>query len=532
MDSIAKDVLRRFDRLTTDRRDYENAWQEIRELVMPHHSDFQRKMPIGDIRSTAIFDGTAVDAAEELANEITTNTTSATDRWFSLEVKDDTENLNQDPDVLGWLETVADSIYAQYANPRSKFYQSIYEANQELVGFGTSVLNQEWVDGHILFRALPLADCYLAQNSKGEIDTVYRCLEYDSRQLLQEFQDSPLPEQVYEDKDGSKTWEVIHAVYPRTDKLNYSSKGKPFASCWVLKEKGITLKESGYNSMPYHVARWTTLSSEVYGRGPAIKCLPDIRMLNRMEYTIIKAAQKRTDPALFALNDGYLGPIKTAPGSINFIESLDAVPRIIDANGDLPFAEEKSEQKRQAIRRAFYGEWVKWNQKTERQSAYEISELVDQQLRKMGGIVGRLQGETHGPLLERSYEMMLERDKFPVPPQALQGREIGIVYVSPAARAQMGTKLTAMNRWLQNIIPIAQAKPEIMDVINPSGWAAAAARYTGVPRGVVNSPQQIEQMQSDREQAQQMQQIVGAAEPASQAIKNLAQAQQAGNIVQ
>jgi hypothetical protein len=530
MDAIAKEVIRRFDRLQTTRRDYENAWQEIRELVLPHHSDFQRKFPIGDIRSTAIFDGTAVDAAEELANEITTNTTSATDRWFSLEVTDDVEGLNQDPDVIGWLEAVADSIYTQYSHPASKFYQTIYEANQELVGFGTSIINQEWVDGHLLFRAFPLADCYLDQNSKNQIDTVYRCLEYDSRQLIQEFPDSPLPEQVYDDKDGAKTWEVIHGVYPRRDKYNESSKGKPFASCWVLKEKGLTLKESGYNSLPYHVARWTTLSGEVYGRGPAIKCLPDIRMLNRMEYTIIKAAQKRTDPALFALNDGYLGPIKTAPGSINFIESMDALPRVVDVNGDLPFAEDKSEQKRQAIRRAFYGEWVKWNQKTERQSAYEISELVDQQLRKMGGIVGRLQGETHGPLIERSYELMMERQKFPQAPPMLQGREIKIVYVSAAARAQMGTKLASMNRWLQNIIPIAQAKPEIMDVINASGWASAAARYTGVPRGVINSPEQVQQIQADREQQAQLQQIAGAAEPASKAIKNLAEAQQMGNI--
>jgi hypothetical protein len=180
--------------------------------------------------------------------------------------------------------------------------------------------------------------------------------------------------------------------------------------------------------------------------------------------------------------------------------------------------------------RSFYGDWVKWNQKTERQSAYEVSELVDQQLRKMGGIVGRLQGETHGPLIERSYELMMERQKFPPAPPMLEGREIKIVYVSAAARAQMGTKLASMNRWLQNIIPIAQSKPEIMDVINASGWANAAARYTGVPRGVINSPDQIQQIQADREQQAQMQQIAGAAEPASKAIKNLAEAQQMGNI--
>jgi hypothetical protein len=132
--------------------------------------------------------------------------------------------------------------------------------------------------------------------------------------------------------------------------------------------------------------------------------------------------------------------------------------------------------------------------------------------------------------LERSYELLAERQKLPVPPPAIQGREIRIVYVSAAARAQMGTKLASMNRWLQNIIPIAQAKPEIMDVINASGWANAAARYTGVPRGVINSPEEMQQIQAEREQQAQMQQLAGAAEPTSKAIKNLAEAQQMGNV--
>jgi hypothetical protein len=526
MDDKAKDILQRFERLKSNRSTFESIWQDIRDLVRPHASDFNRKSTPGEVRSMDIYDGTACQAADELGGAITAHTTSATDRWFSFEIENSPE-LNREPEVIEWLESVADVIYSQYNSPRSKFNPSIYEANGDLASFGTSIINQEFVkDGmHLLFRCHPLAACYIEENDHGLVDTVVRSIEWDSRQLMQRFGDA-CPECVKEDAKNDKKWTVVHSVHPRTDRdlTKYDSGNKRYASCWVLKEKQHMLKEGGYDSLPYHVARWSTLAGEVYGRGPAVKCLPDIRMLNRMEYTLIKAGQRAVMPPLVVPNDGFNLPIKTGPDSIIFKEPGAEEIQSLDFRGNIPIGMEQTNQKREFINRCFYAEWVKFNQKTERQTAYEISELVDQQLRMMGAVVGRLQDEVLGPMLERSFDLLLENRMLPPWPESIKGRKVRITYISTAARAQQGTKAAAMGRYLQELIPMAQVKPDVMDAIDSDAYAQELARLRGVSLRIVRGPNEIAQIRQARAEQEQMQAMAENLEPAAKAVESLAKA--------
>ena len=54
------------------------------------------------------------------------------------------------------------------------FHQTMHELFLDLGVFGTAVGLQEWDDELQLpvFRAYPLAHCYVQENDKGEIDTV------------------------------------------------------------------------------------------------------------------------------------------------------------------------------------------------------------------------------------------------------------------------------------------------------------------------------------------------------------------------
>ena len=62
-------------------------------------------------------------------------------------------------------------------------------------------------------------------------------------------------------------------------------------------------------------------SNEIYGRSPAMTALPDVKMLNEMSKTTIKAAQKQVDPPLLVPDDGFLLPVRTVPGGLNFYRS-------------------------------------------------------------------------------------------------------------------------------------------------------------------------------------------------------------------
>jgi len=533
-DELGKKVVQMFDRMKLEKQEYEATLQEIKDLVRPHAADFNRRGTTGDVRSTAIYDSTPVQAADELTNALTSNTTPSTERWFGFEADGDPE-LNRDPEAIKWFEEVADIVYAEYSNSRSKFYPSVYETNADLVAFGTDNLGQEWdaENGHILFRAHPLADTYLSQDWTGTIDSVCRELEYDTRQLVQQFPQAAEWDDFKNDTKQEKKWCVIHSVHPRKDASAgaYSAKGKPFASCWVLKDKCVTLSEGGYDSLPYHTTRWSVMPGEIYGRGPAMLCLPSIRLVNRMQYTLLKAAERAVLPPMVVPNDGFAPQIKIGPDSLIFKEPGAENIEFLRYEGSLPVTMEMVEMVRNDVRKSFYADWVKFNQKSERQTAYEISELVDQQLRMMGGVNGRLNNEKFGPCLSRTVELLSSHRKLPEAPQILQGKRFKISYQSIAARAQISSKATAIGRFMQESIPMFQVNPEAIDAIDVDALIQESAYYRGVPRRIIRSVEAIQTLRQDREQQRQMQQIAGAAEPVSKSILNLAQAQQAGNVV-
>jgi len=530
-DPKAKAILKEYEELKAERSVYDSNWQDIRELVRPDAMDFNRQTSPGQSRTDNIYDGTAPQANEELASALHSYMSSPTERWFNLEVEDTDDEVDRDPDVVLWLEMVSDLIYAEYAKSHTQHTSSLHECYLDIPSFGNCILNQEAERDTLVFRAHPVASCFWAEDFQGRVNRLYRCLKYTTDQVLGQFGDDALTDE--QKKDKRKQWEIIHGVYPRAnrDTTKYDAGNKRFASCWVLKDKnGKILRESGYDSFPYHVARWSKVAGEHYGRGPALNCLPDIRMLNRMEYTMIKAYQKACDPPLILESDGFMLPFATAPGSINFKEPQAGEVQTLEFKGRLQETEAKSDQKRESIRRAFYADWVKLMPKKERQTAYEISELVEQQLRMMAPALGRLQQEMLGPSIERTYELMHKSNRFPPAPPALQKRTLKVGYISAAARAQMGNKLVALNKYIQNITPMAQTDPTIMDAINPDALAQESAYLIGVTRRVLRSPDEIAEIRAERKQQQALATAAETAEPLSKSVLNLSQAQQAGNI--
>lgn len=532
-DSKAKHICNRFAELKTERGELETIWQEIRELVRPGTSDFNRKTSQGKTRTECIYDSTAPEALEELASGLHSYLTNPADRWFGLEVQDMRE-INDDPESLLWLEQVADAIYAEFSNEQTGFNTALHEAYMDIGAFGTCVVNQEWDRNelHLTFRTHPLASAYVAESHSGRVDTVYRMLPMTRRQMEQEFGEEALPRQIKSNQDETKKYEVIHAVYPRSDRNPYKldAKNMKYASCWVSKEFGHTLRESGYKSLPYHVPRWNKLAEDVYGRGPAVTCLPDIRMLNRMEYTVIRAAQKAVDPPLVVPNDGFVLPLRTAPGSVNFKEPGADPVEVLEHKGRFDVALERCDQKRESIRKCFFSDVMRLEMKKERQTAFEIHERIEQQLRNLAPMLGRLSNELLGPTLERSYELLHEANRFPEAPPALQRKQLKLVYISTAARAQRAIKASSAGRWVQEMLPVAQVDPSVFEPVNWEAYARETALQRGVTRTIFFTPEEMAQKRAERQQQQQIAAAAEIAKPASEAVKNIATANSLGGI--
>jgi len=535
-DPKAKSLIQDFERMKTARSTYETAWADIRQLVRPNTVDFHSaQQSPGDVRTERIYDGTALQANVDLGNAVHTFIANPSERNFGIKPSIDGE-LAKDPDVIGWCDAVSDIIAAEYLDDRTMFTGSMQECFLDLA-FGNIILNQEWNydDGNLTFKAIPLATAFYEESATGAVDKLSRCMKMTVRQIMQQFPDATWEGKEKDEKTPDKEFSVIHAVYPRSDREygRTDSGNMPFSSCWLLKEKCVILKEGGYHSFPYHVGRWSKSDEETYGRGPAINCLPEIRMLNRMELTIIKAWQKAVDPPLIMPSDGFLSKFKTAPASINFRDPSagDFEVQTLRHEGKLEGVETKTDQKREYIRRCFYSDWVKLSPKKERQTAYEISELVDQQLRMMAPMLGRLQSEVMVPCIQRSYELLSKAQLLPPPPPQLQGRTIEVDYLSAASRAQQATRIVNYGKWIQNISPLASFKPDVFDAVDTDVIVQDMAVSLGVPAAAIRSSKMIAGIRDGRAQQEQAQQMAAAAEPLTKSVLNVAQANNIGNTL-
>ncbi len=502
-------------------------WQDIRTFVRPITVQFN---PITGqfqtVRTDLMFDGTAPDALEQLGSALHSMITNPADRWFEIVVEGDVEIMS-DPSVLDWCDKVSEIIYSEYRRETSSFNLAIHEAYLDVGSFGTTCLYQSWDSdtSGLLFQAKPLPYCYFKENSKGRVDTVYIKHDWTLRQIKQEF-GQVLPPKLMEVKNEEQSFEIIHAVYPRTDRIKGSMlpKNKAFASIWFCLNTKELLSESGYDSLPYSVARWTKLTSEVYGRSPAKKCLPDIKMLNAMERTVLKAGQKQVDPPLVLAHEGFMLPIRTSPGALIFKEEEERKIEPLLFQGNLPWAEEKANQKREFINKCFYGDLIRRNQKKAEQTATEVTDERDEMLMLMAPILGRLTSELHGPMIARSYDLLNQHNRIPKAPEAMAGKKLAIGYMGVAARAQKSSKAMNIGRFINDLLPLSQVDPGILDAVDMDAVADEYAKARGVPRVVIRSPEAVAQIREQKGKMQAAQQMAQVAEPASKALKNVSDA--------
>lgn len=527
----AKEILALYDEALTERAEYDQLWDDIRRLIHPNAKDFAANTTVGKDRNLSIYDGTAPDALKDFASAMFSHMTPMTDRWFSLEVDGELE-LNRNPQVIAWLQAVAEIIYAEYQSPKSGFATAMQEAYTDLGAFGMPVVYQEYDydASHISMRAMALASVCVKENSKGVIDTLYREILYTPRQLQQEFKNFAFPREVLE---GARKWSVIHATYPRSDRLHgrRDRLNKKFASCWVLREKGLLIDESGYDTFPYHVARWSKVPDGTYGIGPGQNALPDTRMVNKLTFLLLKGTTKRISPSLLMPEDGFTQTDPdVSPDAIIPYAAGTTPPSYLEYKGDIPIGLDVLERLEQAIRRSFYGEWAKLQVKKERQSAYEIAEIVEQQLRMMAPMVARAHAELLGPMIERTYSLLSAAGRIPDAPPMLDGARLKLGYTSPAARAQLGTKAVSSGKFVQELAVTAQIKPDVVDKVDFDALTEENAIARGIDRRILRTQAQVDAIREARAQNEQAAQIAGAAEPVSKAILNISQAQQAGNI--
>jgi hypothetical protein len=494
---LSKGILSRYERLEGQRQNWETHWQEVADYMQPRKADVTKKRARGDKRMELIFDSSPIQAVELLAASLHGMLTNPSTPWFTLRFKD-TEIDNEDEAKL-WLEASTDAMYTAFN--RSNFQQEIFELYHDLITFGTACMFIEEDDDDIIkFSTRHIDEVYIAENDKGRIDTVFRRFHISARAATQKFGDATSMDikSIFK-KDPYQEVEIIHAVYPRSD-FNPKKKDKgnmPFESVYLEYKNGNELSVGGFKEFPFVVPRYLKASNEIYGRSPAMTALPDVKMLNEMSKTTIKAAQKQVDPPLLVPDDGFLLPVRTVPGGLNFYRSgtRDRIePLNIGANN--PLGLNMEEQRRDAIRAVFYVNQLMMQQGPQ-MTATEVIQRNEEKMRLLGPVLGRLQSELLKPLIDRVFAILLRNNMLPPAPEFLSGRDIEIEYVSPLAKAQKSSELQSIMRAIEILGSMQNIAP-VFDYVNFDNLVKHLADIVGMPQKLLKSQNQVN---AEREQA-------------------------------
>lgn len=536
-DSRADEILRQHEGMKGLRGNWETMWQEIADRIFVRQAEFVSKRSAGEKRTERMFDSTAALGLERFGAAMNSVNTPSTQMWHELRMLN--PEYAEDIQVQQYLDAVTKTLFRARYRPAANFVGQIIETYLSLGAFGTGVLFVDEFPGvGLYYKAIHLAECYIAESAQGMIDTVHREYEYTAHQIVERFgMVAGLPDKVktcYEKGDRNTKFTLIHCVKPNMDRQSgrMDYRGRKFISYDILCEGKVMLRESGYNTMPYCVARYSTSPREVYGRGPASLVLPDIKVLNEMEKTTLRAGHKAVSPPLLLSDDGALTSFNATPDALNY-GALDEQgnPRVrpLDTGANLPWAFEMADAKRRVIQDAFLVTLFQILVESPNMTATEALLRAQEKGELLAPTGGKLQNELFGPMIERELDILGRAGQFPEEvPAAIQeaGGEIEVEYTSPLARMQRSEDGIAILRSIEQLAPLAQIDPRALRRINADKALKELWDINGAPASILYTDDELAAM-DEQEQAQaQTEQLLAAAPVAANAAKTLAQANQ------
>ncbi len=503
----AEEIVRRLDRLKSERNNYETFWQDVSKYTLPRKAYITRDRNPGEKYPYDVYDTTAMQANIVLAAGLHSYLTNPNSRWFSLRLDD--KDLSESSDVKEWLNDTEERMYNQLN--QSNFNQQIHELYLDLGVFGVACMYEEEdpVEG-IRFYSRDIAEIFIAENEKERIDTVYRKFKMTARQAYEKWGDQAgeVVKNFMEKKDYDKQVEFVHCVEPRyeRDVNKDDASNMPYESTYIELSKKHLIGQSGYREFPYFTPRFNKNSGEVWGSSPAMVLYSDIKMLNEMVKVLIRSAQKQVDPPLVLPHDGYLLPIKYGPAALNFRLKGTADDKIepLATGANISIGLEIISQWQNIVKKGYFVDLFLLLADPARKdmTATEVMQRVEEKMLILAPVLGRLMNEFLDPLINRTFNIMWRTGKLNPPPEAIQNLSYKIEYISPLARAQKLDQMKSINSFLALIGQIAVVKPDVTDNVNEDAIVRGIQDLYGVNPNYVHDEQEVKEIRQARAEAQ------------------------------
>lgn len=531
-------LMRRHAQLKTARATLDTHCQEIAQLVLPMMARFQQQgftHQQGEKMTSKLFESTAPLALQRYASAVEGFLTPRGEKWSILTTNN--KALNRSQRVKVFFDEANDLLFNVRYDPRAGFQTQMNGVLTGVGSFGTAGL---FVDGTIktnmhgglssgtTYNGVPLVNLYLSQNASGHIDTVHREWRHTARNCVSDF-GKDCPEEIAKvaEKEPDTEFTIIHVVMPNPNRIIGAAgpRGMAFASYYVWADKARVIQRGGYRTLRYAIARGPAGVGEHYGRSAAMTVLAEIKTINEMRRKLLRQQDMSLMPPTL-INSEMGSNFKLRPGDVNAgMVSADGKPLAIpfQTGANFIYAEREMERIRTVINDAFLITLFQILIERPQQTATETLQRAKEQAIILSPLIGRLQSEFLGTIIESEMDILADYGALPeMPPELIEAQgEYQITYKSDIQRALESGELMGYRQWLGDVSPMTQFNPRILEVVDHEAIAIEAAEKRGIPTRHIRTPEQLAKLRQQNEAAQAAQQIM----PAAQEIAGLQQTQ-------
>ena len=379
-----------------------SRWESARRYAMPTADD--------DIAT--LYDATASDAADNLAASIYTLMTPPESLWLTL-ISESVSSPDSD---------MATHILRSHLND-SNFYTTIHQCYMDLVVLGTACLFMSETpigsSSAFNFTAIPMSDIAILPNA------VFHTTSMPAREVMSRYPTWTPP---------TSLRDVIHRDPETPLTLVQSLVGTDFTA-WIDTDGELEnniVSTGTFETNPYIIFRWSVISGELYGRGPVMRALPDIKTANKVVELVLKNATIAVSGIWQADDDGVinLNNINLTPGAI--------IPKAIGSSGLTPLASGANfdvsqiilTDLRDRIRHTLLADRLGLLSEKE-MTATEIMARNADMMRILGATYGRLLHEFIRPLCDRGLQILARRGLIP---RIKLNSDAELKYIAPIAQ--------------------------------------------------------------------------------------------------
>lgn len=519
--------------MESDYASWKAHYQELQSFILPRNGAFlTSNRNRGEKRHNNILDNTGTRSLRVAGSGMMAGATSPARPWVRIVTGD--PKINRTYSVKVWLDEVTKLVLRVIG--KSNTYRVLHMMYEELACFGTAacIVLADY-ENVVHCHALTVGEYRLATDYKGNVNTCYRTFEKTVAETVGEFgyeNCSTTVQELFDNNDLRGRVTIRHVIEPRKDRnpAKIDNLNMPWKSVYyeVGRDEGKFLRESGFETFPVLAPRWGTAGGDVYGNGPGMEALGDIKQLQHEQLRKAQGIDFKSLPPMLIPAEAKGVDTKWMPGGTTYVNSTTPTAGIrpaFEVDLDLNHLLLDIQDVRERIRGSFFADlflMLSFAGVNTRMTATEVAERHEEKLIQLGPVLERLHTELLAPLVRIVYEELLAAGVLPVAPPEIQNLELTLEFISMLAQAQRAVGVTGIERVLGIAGGVAQLKPDIIDNLDEDELWGELIDTIGVTPRISRDPDERNKARQAKIAAQNAAAQLAAGEQQAATVNSLA----------